>query len=104
MADVVMPRLSDTMEEGTILQWLKRDGEEVRRGEELVEIERGSRHVARIKRSPGKASYACSKQAWRLFDEGRARADLLVPRRGFEVLRSLFPIASLNVRERLSEL
>jgi pyruvate dehydrogenase E2 component (dihydrolipoamide acetyltransferase) len=39
MADVVMPRLSDTMEEGTILRWLKRDGEQVRRGEELVEIE-----------------------------------------------------------------
>ncbi len=39
MADVVMPRLSDTMEEGTILRWLKRDGEELRRGEELVEIE-----------------------------------------------------------------
>jgi len=39
MADIVMPRLSDTMEEGTILLWLKRDGETVRRGEELVEIE-----------------------------------------------------------------
>jgi pyruvate dehydrogenase E2 component (dihydrolipoamide acetyltransferase) len=39
MADIVMPRLSDTMEEGTILRWLKRDGEPVRRGEELVEIE-----------------------------------------------------------------
>jgi pyruvate dehydrogenase E2 component (dihydrolipoamide acetyltransferase) len=39
MADIVMPRLSDTMEEGTILRWLKRDGEELRRGEELVEIE-----------------------------------------------------------------
>jgi pyruvate dehydrogenase E2 component (dihydrolipoamide acetyltransferase) len=39
MADIVMPRLSDTMEEGTILRWLKRDGEDVRRGEELVEIE-----------------------------------------------------------------
>jgi pyruvate dehydrogenase E2 component (dihydrolipoamide acetyltransferase) len=39
MADVVMPRLSDTMEEGTILRWLVRDGEPVRRGEELVEIE-----------------------------------------------------------------
>jgi len=39
MADVVMPRLSDTMEEGTILRWLKRDGEHVQRGEELVEIE-----------------------------------------------------------------
>ena len=34
-----MPRLSDTMEEGTILRWLKADGEEVARGEELVEIE-----------------------------------------------------------------
>ena len=39
MAEIVMPRLSDTMEEGTILRWLKHDGEEVRRGEELVEIE-----------------------------------------------------------------
>lgn len=34
-----MPRLSDSMEEGTILRWLKRDGEHVSRGEELVEIE-----------------------------------------------------------------
>jgi pyruvate dehydrogenase E2 component (dihydrolipoamide acetyltransferase) len=39
MAEIVMPRLSDTMEEGTILRWLKRDGEQVKRGEELVEIE-----------------------------------------------------------------
>ena len=39
MTEIVMPRLSDTMEEGTILRWLKADGEEVARGEELVEIE-----------------------------------------------------------------
>jgi pyruvate dehydrogenase E2 component (dihydrolipoamide acetyltransferase) len=39
MTDVVMPRLSDTMEEGTVLRWLKHDGEHVKRGEELVEIE-----------------------------------------------------------------
>jgi pyruvate dehydrogenase E2 component (dihydrolipoyllysine-residue acetyltransferase) len=39
MPDVVMPRLSDSMEEGTILKWLKSDGDEVARGEELVEIE-----------------------------------------------------------------
>ena len=38
-ADVVMPRLSDSMEEGTILQWLKAVGDEVKRGDELVEIE-----------------------------------------------------------------
>src|SRR5271154_7068989 len=34
-----MPRLSDTMEEGTILSWLIADGETVKRGQELVEIE-----------------------------------------------------------------
>jgi pyruvate dehydrogenase E2 component (dihydrolipoamide acetyltransferase) len=39
MAEIVMPRLSDTMEEGTILRWLKADGDEVQRGDELVEIE-----------------------------------------------------------------
>jgi pyruvate dehydrogenase E2 component (dihydrolipoamide acetyltransferase) len=39
MTEIVMPRLSDTMEEGTILRWLKHDGDFVSRGEELVEIE-----------------------------------------------------------------
>jgi pyruvate dehydrogenase E2 component (dihydrolipoamide acetyltransferase) len=37
--DVVMPRLSDSMEEGTILRWLVSSGDEVSRGEEIVEIE-----------------------------------------------------------------
>ena len=39
MANVQMPRLSDSMEEGTILKWLKSDGDEVAPGDELVEIE-----------------------------------------------------------------
>src|SRR5262245_53469893 len=34
-----MPRLSDSMEEGTILRWIKSVGDEVKRGDELVEIE-----------------------------------------------------------------
>ncbi len=34
-----MPRLSDSMTEGTIVRWLKADGDEVRRGEEIVEVE-----------------------------------------------------------------
>jgi len=37
--DIVMPRLSDSMEEGTVLRWMKSLGEQVERGEELVEIE-----------------------------------------------------------------
>src|SRR4051812_48595447 len=39
MPDVTMPRLSDSMEEGTILKWLKSEGDDVSKGEELVEIE-----------------------------------------------------------------
>jgi len=39
MPDITMPRLSDSMEEGTILKWLKAEGDEVSKGEELVEIE-----------------------------------------------------------------
>jgi pyruvate dehydrogenase E2 component (dihydrolipoamide acetyltransferase) len=37
--DIVMPRLSDSMEEGTILGWLKTVGDQVELGDELVEIE-----------------------------------------------------------------
>jgi pyruvate dehydrogenase E2 component (dihydrolipoamide acetyltransferase) len=37
--EIVMPRLSDSMEEGTIIKWLKGDGDAVARGDELVEIE-----------------------------------------------------------------
>lgn len=39
MTDIVMPKLSDSMEEGTILSWLKASGDEVREGDELLEIE-----------------------------------------------------------------
>ena len=38
-SDVVMPRLSDSMEEGTVLKWLVDVGGEVKRGQPLVEIE-----------------------------------------------------------------
>ena len=46
MAEIVMPRLSDSMEEGTILQWLKQVGDEVAVGEELVEIETDKANMA----------------------------------------------------------
>ncbi|WP_029035430.1 pyruvate dehydrogenase complex dihydrolipoamide acetyltransferase [Salinimicrobium terrae] len=36
---VKMPRLSDTMEEGTVASWLKKEGDEVEEGEILAEIE-----------------------------------------------------------------
>jgi pyruvate dehydrogenase E2 component (dihydrolipoamide acetyltransferase) len=39
MGEIVMPRLSDSMEEGTILRWLVDDGASVTVGQEIVEIE-----------------------------------------------------------------
>lgn len=39
MSEVTMPRLSDTMEEGTIARWLKKTGDEVKKGDVLAEIE-----------------------------------------------------------------
>jgi len=35
---VVMPRLSLTMKEGTVVQWFKKEGENVQKGEPLVEV------------------------------------------------------------------
>ena len=46
MTDVVMPRLSDSMEEGTVLQWLKAVGDEIAVGDELVEIETDKANMA----------------------------------------------------------
>jgi pyruvate dehydrogenase E2 component (dihydrolipoamide acetyltransferase) len=39
MPEITMPRLSDSMEEGTILRWLVADGAAVARGDEIAEIE-----------------------------------------------------------------
>ena len=39
MGDIVMPRLSDSMEEGTIVKWLVSEGTSVTRGDEIAEIE-----------------------------------------------------------------
>ena len=39
MPDVLMPRLSDTMTEGVVGEWLKREGDAVQRGDVLAEIE-----------------------------------------------------------------
>ena len=38
-SQVVMPKMSETMEEGIIVKWLKREGERVEAGEALAEVE-----------------------------------------------------------------
>jgi len=36
--EITMPQLSDTMDEGTILTWLKKEGDQVSRGDALAEV------------------------------------------------------------------
>jgi len=38
-ADITMPQLSDTMTEGTLVKWLKKEGEKINSGETIAEIE-----------------------------------------------------------------
>jgi pyruvate dehydrogenase E2 component (dihydrolipoamide acetyltransferase) len=39
MPDINMPKLSDTMEEGTIVEWKKKSGDQVKTGDVLAEVE-----------------------------------------------------------------
>lgn len=36
---IIMPKLSDTMEEGAVANWLKKEGDSIEEGQDLVEIE-----------------------------------------------------------------
>ena len=38
-AEITMPQLSDTMTEGTVVKWNKREGDKVRAGEEIADVE-----------------------------------------------------------------
>src|SRR5712691_8681968 len=39
MKKVEMPKMGDTMEEGKILRWIKKEGDQVKKGESLAEVE-----------------------------------------------------------------
>src|SRR5687768_545059 len=38
-AEITMPQLSDTMTEGKVVKWHKKEGEKVRAGEEIADVE-----------------------------------------------------------------
>src|SRR5579862_6732233 len=62
---VIMPRLSDTMTEGTISKWLKHPGDEVKKGEPLVEIETDKANIEL-------EAYASGKLARIILSEGQS--------------------------------
>ena len=63
--EIVMPRLSDTMENGTIARWLKKEGDEVKKGEVLADVETD-------KATMPLESYAAGRLAQVLLPEGQS--------------------------------
>ena len=45
MAEVIMPKMGDAMEEGTLVSWRKQDGETVKVGDVIAEIETDKSNV-----------------------------------------------------------
>src|SRR5580765_545215 len=39
MPEITMPQLSDTMTEGTVVKWHKKEGDKVREGEKIADVE-----------------------------------------------------------------
>jgi pyruvate dehydrogenase E2 component (dihydrolipoamide acetyltransferase) len=61
MTDVLMPRLSDSMEEGTILTWLAADGDDIVEGQELVEVETDKATMTQLSEASGVLSIAVAE-------------------------------------------
>src|SRR6478736_6373605 len=38
-SEITMPQLSDTMTEGTLVKWMKKEGDAIKPGEEIAEVE-----------------------------------------------------------------
>jgi pyruvate dehydrogenase E2 component (dihydrolipoamide acetyltransferase) len=53
MTDVLMPHLSDSMQEGTILTWLAADGDDIVEGQELVEVETDKATMTQLSEASG---------------------------------------------------
>ncbi len=53
MSEILMPQLSSSMENGTILSWLKQTGDEVQIGDEILEIETDKSTVTYAAEEPG---------------------------------------------------
>ena len=62
MPDVQMPRLSDSMETGKIIRWLKKEGDQVKKGEPLVEIESDKANIEVEAYASGKLSKIAVKE------------------------------------------
>src|ERR1700722_9914857 len=61
MTDELMPRLSDSMAEGTILTWLAADGDDIVEGQDLVEVETDKATMTQLSEASGVLSIVVSE-------------------------------------------
>lgn len=124
--EIGMPRLSDSMEEATVSRWLKRPGDSVTRGDELVEVETDKATVvyeaeqsgvleeivvdegataalgaviARLRVAGAKASPAAPARSLATATPAAAVAAVALPRPGREGRRRATPVARRLARE-----
>jgi len=71
MADIIeMPKLSDTMTVGTLVKWLKKEGDAVANGDMLAEVEHTPQVLCRS-RSPSR-NRSPALRHWRKRRSGRS--------------------------------
>jgi pyruvate dehydrogenase E2 component (dihydrolipoamide acetyltransferase) len=75
MTDVLMPRLSDSMQEGTILTWLAADGDDIVEGQELVEVETDKATMTQLSEASGVLSIVVAEGTTVAVDEVIARLE-----------------------------
>ena len=67
VTSVILPKLGLTMDEGTLVAWLKQEGDRIEAGEILFEVETDkATHGGRSRRSPGTFA-SCSSPPGRWF-------------------------------------
>ena len=91
--ELTMPKLSDSMEEATILHWLKEPGDSFARGEPLAEIETDKATVVYEAETDGVlAEHPRPRGRLRASWETRSRRSTVAPRRAPERARAT-PVA-----------
>ncbi|MCH8095539.1 MAG: hypothetical protein IID53_00485, partial [Proteobacteria bacterium] len=95
---ILMPALSPTMSEGNLTKWLKREGEMVRAGEVIAEIETDKAtmeleatddgKLGRILVADGTEGVKVNRVIALLLEEGEAESDLAEALKGIEALEA----------------
>src|SRR5688500_3676308 len=65
-AELTMPQLSDTMTEGTVVKWKKKEGDKVKANEEIADIETDKATMPMESFEAGTLAYIAAKEGQRV--------------------------------------